>query len=153
MESALATLQTGKQLAWCNLEKGNGVLKTVHSNGQLESECTYLNGERHGNERRWSKEGSLFSDSAYKLGKLHGPSQSYYPSGKLQEAETYRNGQLHGIVKFWNEAGELVNSSQLLEKDTPADYPEREVSPYYYVNGKKVTREAYQAAAANDPTL
>ena len=143
----------GEQLAWCNLEKGNGILKTFHSNSQLESECSYLNGQRHGNERRWSKEGNLFSDSAYKLGKLHGPSRSYHPEGKKKSTATFQNGQLHGTYSIWNEAGEFVNSYQLSEKDTPADYSEREVSPYYYVNGKKVTREAYQAAAANDPNL
>ena len=135
------------------MRNGSGVLRTYHSTGQLESECAYLNNKKHGNDRRWDKEGNLSEDSAYDSGKLHGPSRSYHPSGQRREAALFRNGKLHGIYRIWNEAGELVNSYQLAEKDTPSDYMEREVSPYYYVNGEKVTRQAYQAATASDPFL
>ena len=77
------------------------------SNGQLESQETYVNGKKHGEWKLWRTNGQLESQETYVNGKEHGEWKRWYENGQPHVQSTYVNGELHGELKVWHENGQL----------------------------------------------
>jgi antitoxin component YwqK of YwqJK toxin-antitoxin module len=71
--------------------------KSFWANGQVISDCTYVNGELHGQCFSYEENGSLWSENNYVNGKNHGVYKRY-KWGVLKEEGYYENGFKHG---FW----------------------------------------------------
>ena len=71
--------------------KSNGLARSWHQNGQLESEGTLINGMMDGVVREW------------------------HPNGVLKKEETRLRGTLHGLVRKWSSKGELLGSYEMID--------------------------------------
>ncbi|MCB0325697.1 MAG: toxin-antitoxin system YwqK family antitoxin [Bdellovibrionales bacterium] len=60
---------------------------------------------RHGEYRRWHKNGNLRQVASYKFGKFDGAVESFYPGGARKELVTYAEGVRHGPWQQWNKDG------------------------------------------------
>ena len=98
--------------------KKHGIEKKYSESGQLRREMPYVNGKRHGIEKVYYESGQLFIEKPYVNGKRHGIEKSYHESGQLEWETPYVNGEAHGIEKVYYESGQLL-------RETP------------YVNGKR----------------
>jgi len=78
----------------------NGVRKTYHSNKQVYSEVTYVNGLRHGIYRAWDYTGYMLSEGFNENDLTHGVISFYLKDGSLHCKENY----IKGIIE-----GELLN--------------------------------------------
>ena len=72
----------------------NGEYKLWHDNGQLEGECTYVNGELNGECKLWYKNGQLWKECTYLNGKINGEYKSWHYNCQLKKEFTYVNGEL-----------------------------------------------------------
>ncbi len=110
--------------------KINGIMRTYHRNGNLESEISYRDGQQHGfcrtyypdghmhNEKyfvdgkmngafkAWDQDGSLFFEIHYKDNKQHGPDKSYHRNGMLEYEDIYVNGK-RTVRKTYDQTGKL----------------------------------------------
>ncbi|WP_108423681.1 toxin-antitoxin system YwqK family antitoxin [Flagellimonas amoyensis] len=71
--------------------------RSFWANGQVISDCTYVNGELHGQCISYEEDGSLWLENNYVNGKNHGPYKRY-KWGVLKEEGYYENGLKDG---FW----------------------------------------------------
>lgn len=73
-----------------------GVVKTVHPNGQLESITPYINGKKQGEQLFYDEEGILMSTFSYVDDKLDGPVKIINNEGTLIVHMVYKDGKLNG---------------------------------------------------------
>lgn len=78
-----------------------------YENGQLSSECHYLNGKQHGNQSAWYEDGKLNYEWHYIHGKETGVTKCWYENGQLHYEKNYENGKKHGRYIFYKKDGEL----------------------------------------------
>ena len=83
----------------------NGEYKTYH--GQLANHCFYLNGNLHGEYKRYYRNGQLETHCFYLDGLLHGEHKIYYDSGQLNDSCFYLNGKQNGEYNSYHENGQL----------------------------------------------
>jgi antitoxin component YwqK of YwqJK toxin-antitoxin module len=81
----------------------NGILKNWHDNGQLASECNYVNGDANGISRGWYENGQLRYECKCIYGKLDGISRGWYENGQLRYDCYYLRGKQYGIQKKCHE--------------------------------------------------
>lgn len=127
-----------------------------HANGQLASLITFVNDLPDGPNQRWSENGTLVFSAHCRKGLLHGTVRSWNASGDLLgECEfcdgtgvflrwaergqllsqvCYVRGVLHGPLRVWGVGGELAAEE-------------------FYIQGKRVSKKKYLAAAESDPLL
>ena len=91
--------------------------REYHSNGELQYEAHYLNGELHGSLKSWNEFGVLLSMVEYRRGELHGKWLEYYPSGKLMHSVDYVSGQKSGRELWYHSNGKLQSESYHSIKD------------------------------------
>ncbi len=93
----------------------------------------YTLGEVRIGERGWWTTGKMAYESPMRHGRKHGLFRGWYSDGKLWQERFFRNGDLHGLVRQWNEHGDLSVS--------------------FWLDGRNVTREAYDQECELDPAL
>jgi antitoxin component YwqK of YwqJK toxin-antitoxin module len=74
----------------------NGVRKTYHSNKQVYSEVTYVNGLRNGIYRTWDYTGYMLNEGIFKNGLRHGVTSFYLKDGSLQCKEHHIKNIIEG---------------------------------------------------------
>ncbi|MBB2144661.1 tetratricopeptide repeat protein [Pedobacter sp. LMG 31464] len=84
-----------------------GVVKAFFANGKPSRECTYLGGERHGDDRVYYENGNLLSDEHLEYNVSEGAAKTYYESGKIKTDFNYLNDNEHGLCKTYNENGSI----------------------------------------------
>lgn len=126
----------GRLLGSYLMSQGTGTARTWFDDGRLKSECHNGDGRKHGLCREWHPNGQLASEARFLGGEEDGLTMTYYASGKPSQRLQYRHGKAHEIAMMWDQKGNLV-----------------EQSPRFYVNGHRVDRGAYGAAARADPSL
>lgn len=116
----------------------DGICKTYTNMGQIESECTYINGslngtekwfypstgalkssseysndQKHGMTRRYATDGRIIGESHWNNGVRHGSNIEWYtdsPDGnpKMCNMEHHLNGEKHGVFMKWAFSGKLT---------------------------------------------
>jgi len=121
-------------------DKQNGLWKHWFVDGSTKSEGNYLVGEKEGEWKNWYRGNKIASIGNYKSGKKEGEWKGwfksggveqegvyiedkregewifYFESGKVSAKEVYENGEAIKI-EFWDEAGNSVEPTKLLEKE------------------------------------
>lgn len=113
------------------------IQKTYFSNGQIQTICDIVNGEKHGEFTRYFENGQIAIISTYVHGKSHGSLKEYYENGQIAEEGEYINGE-YEVTNFWLESGE-----QLLRKGTGKTIRkygafDEDIYEQYFDNGKFV---------------
>lgn len=81
----------------------NETRKEFYSNGQIEIEENYCNGNLDGKRTIWYPDGKLLGNQFYKNGILDGKSQWFFPSGQIHEEEYYLKGVHCNVLKnYWD---------------------------------------------------
>ena len=70
--------------------------------------CFNIDGEQHGMQKSWYKDGTLYSERNYKDGKQDGVQKSWHEDGTLQDECNFKDGKQHGVQKEWDESGNLL---------------------------------------------
>ena len=84
----------------------NGFFQVWHDNGQIKSECSFVNGEIHGKYSAWYDNGRKLYEINYKYGVKDGIYYRWwYANDQLMEKIPYVNGVIHGHYEYWNMAG------------------------------------------------
>ena len=76
------------------------------TNGHLDCDFHQLNGENHGSQRMWSKDGTPYISTYAQHGKQHGKQRRWYPNGQLEWLAVYEQGELVEEV-YYSEAGKI----------------------------------------------
>jgi antitoxin component YwqK of YwqJK toxin-antitoxin module len=138
--------------------KKHGVERRWFSSGQLQLESPYKDGVRHGTFKQWGRDkkllgsydmkggtgvrklwhenGRLAEATQYKDGREDGYFKRLYADGKPNQVLRFKEGKAHGVSWIWGRDGRLA-----------------EGSPLFYLDGKRVSKEAYEKARKKDPTL
>jgi len=86
--------------------KKTGLWIRKEENGNLREEQNYLNGEYHGEVKKYNN-GKLSRFEEYANGKRHGKDIWYREYPVMREERTYENGEIYGIEKYYYDNGEL----------------------------------------------
>ena len=60
----------------------------------MMQDVSFLEGKKHGTERRWFYNGKAYYEKNYQRGKLHGFHKEWDMQGSLKLDESWDNGQL-----------------------------------------------------------
>lgn len=86
--------------------------------GVVMEQGSFLNGNKDGNWKSWSKTGKLIKDINYTNGVLNGKFELYYISGKKKFIGAFSNGQKDGVWSFYNEKEKIIKTG-LYESGSP----------------------------------
>ena len=84
------------------------VERTWYSNGQLQTETPYVDGEKHGIHREWLYTGPLLNEVSYVDGKRHGNHRVWDTNGRLMWEIPYVDGREHGTHREWSKTGNKI---------------------------------------------
>ena len=87
--------------------KKHGIEKKYYESGQLLWEIPFVNGKRHGIWKGYYESGQLLWETPYINGEAHGIGKGYYESGQLRAEIPFVNGKRHGIEKGYYKSGQL----------------------------------------------
>jgi antitoxin component YwqK of YwqJK toxin-antitoxin module len=87
--------------------KRNGASITVHINGSITSDVTYMNDSLNGISTHMSNYGNVKLMETYNNGILDGRRRMFYDGGQLQEDGMYKNGQRIGLTKWYKGDGTI----------------------------------------------
>lgn len=98
----------GKVKAEMSFKNGqlDGVSKFYNKNGNIQSEETYIHGERI-EVKEYYENNQISTEMLFKDGKIEGLVKYYYESGALRCTMHYKNGELEGTSKCYYENGNL----------------------------------------------
>jgi len=135
----------GRLIACYKMNNGEGVKKVYYPNGRLECEIHYRENEENGPVLQFFESGHMSSMSYKVHDHFLGNSVGFFPDGALHSwTMCDMAGELDGPFVEFTPEGEV-------RIDTPEGKVEKEVQ--YYIHGKKVTPEEYQAEAKKDQRL
>jgi len=123
----------------------NGLCKSWHENGHLNSECEYKNGKLEGFYRLRNNNGILLSESNYKNDLLEGSHKEWYNNGKLEVKCEYKNGVKEGLYREWFNNGTL---------EVECEYKNGAIEGLYkrwYINGKLWEKCEYKNGQREGP--
>ncbi len=76
-----------------------------YPDGKIKSKVPYVDGKKHGLERRWNEKGVIYSKTTWVDGKKHGLLTYRHENGDKYWVETLREGERHGLKRWWWESG------------------------------------------------
>jgi antitoxin component YwqK of YwqJK toxin-antitoxin module len=106
--------------------KKTGIWRSFFSNGNLESEVTYKDGNKSGLSKTYNKKGKLIDLQRMEGDTIAGHSdelviielyKEFYDNGKIKLIGGLDNGIKNGTFREYNEGGEIVNG-YIYESDT-----------------------------------
>lgn len=119
--------------------KANGSLKSYSSDGRVDAEWGFANGE-HDGARLYYSSGELMAENAYKKGIQHGLSRSYRKDGSVSTEDEYDSGKKVASKMFF-ENGKTVQECKIrYEKDLNIEtcsWFNGTSTSSTYLNGKK----------------
>ena len=84
----------------------NGLVRSYHSNGSLESAVYYINDVLDGTSRYFYEDGVLKEEKTFSLGILNGWVKTYYENGAPKEEYYVKEGKKDGVTKeYFNNGG------------------------------------------------
>lgn len=136
--------------------KRDGVSKYYHTNGQLDTDAFYVDGNEEGVYTTYYADsvatephGQVQYSCNYKNGERHGTARSYNDNGTLNEETEYFEGKKNGVSRKYRPDGRLVflytykNDEQDGAFESHLDSGEYEKG--YYKSGSMTFRESYLA--------
>ncbi|MFC1745362.1 TraB/GumN family protein [Candidatus Riflebacteria bacterium] len=114
-----------------------GIAFTEYSNGKLNAEQSYKNGELNGIRKQWYENEQLKLEGDYKDGKAEGIWKFWYDNGKLETEQSFKNGELNGILKAWYKNGQLKQEGDYKDGKTQG------IWKFWYDNGKLKAEKSY----------
>ncbi|PCJ51352.1 MAG: hypothetical protein COA79_26475 [Planctomycetota bacterium] len=87
----------------------DGIYKTWHDNGQLQSELKFVKGEYQGLLKTWYKNGKLKYSVNWDKDKKDGAFKVYYESGEISSEGIFQKGKLKSS-KFYNKSHEIISA-------------------------------------------
>jgi antitoxin component YwqK of YwqJK toxin-antitoxin module len=122
----------------------SGWMKSMYSNGQVESLVQLKEGLRHGESVEWVKSGQKFVKWNYKHGKKHGKFVRWHANGQKYVEGNYKDGKPYGEFEGWHESGEKSFEDEF--KDGKRD---GELEGWYE-NGQKSYRDEWKDGSLID---
>lgn len=110
----------------------HGFVRHWYDNGQLGIEAPMVNGLVHGVVRNWDRSGNLLG--TYEMQQGTGLEIHYHTNGRIRSLCSYIDGRISGPAKSYLESGEILAEG-------------------YWLDGKPVTWDKYEAAAKDDSRL
>lgn len=109
--------ETGAQsaLSWWKEGVLHGPVKQWRPVGTLKFERLYVNGERDGLSRAYSKAGRLVAEEIFDEGQRDGPLREWFASGKLKEEAEYVHGKRQGARKLYTRSGMTMRSEMYVD--------------------------------------
>lgn len=98
------------------LGEQEGEWKNWHLGNKIASIGNYKSGKKEGEWKRWFKSGAIDQEGVYIEDKREGEWIFYFESGKVSAKEIYENG-IAIKIEFWDEEGNEVKPTKILEKD------------------------------------
>jgi len=92
-----------------------GTCETFHTNGQLKSLKTYLNGFDHDRWVFYYPNGEMQVTGHFNLGKRDGEWTYFYDNGNVWKKHYYANGNKTGVWKTFDEQENLIEETQIKE--------------------------------------
>ncbi|HET9055961.1 MAG TPA: tetratricopeptide repeat protein [Chitinophagaceae bacterium] len=153
---------TGKLINAIHFPKGSGKYTSLHFNGKLYGEGTFVNGyfdgpfkyyyfdgsleseqslkfgETDGSYKNYFYGGALATEGEYKAGKKTGTWKYYKRNGKLSYTEQYENNELNGSQIFYNEDSKISQTNHYKEglRDSTSNYYDETGQLSYCINYK-----------------
>lgn len=78
-----------------------------YEGGQIHNECTYLNGQPHGEDKSWHENGQLSMQLNYVFGDIQGLVYTWDKFGTLIKVQNYIDGDMFYVKKLDKESGKL----------------------------------------------
>lgn len=109
--------ETGAQsaLSWWKEDVLHGPVKQWRPVGTLKFERLYVDGERDGLSRGYSKAGRLISEELFEEGQRNGPLREWFASGERKEEAEYVLGKRQGARKLFTRTGMPMRSEQYVD--------------------------------------
>jgi TonB family protein len=85
-----------------------GLVKSFHSNGNVESEINYKDKIREGKAKYFYENGNIREERNYLNGRVDGLVKIYSESGKLKEVFVIENGRREGPTNLFDENGNYL---------------------------------------------
>ena len=98
------TLQMSGKYTDLDCKIANGYFNFFHSNGNLKSGGTYINGKKNGLWLSFHNNGMMSDSTVYSAGNMIGTSLSWHPTGYISDSSTW-NEDGSGIQVSWFENG------------------------------------------------
>ena len=141
--------------------KGNlvhGLYRKFDLDGQLCHQTSYHLGKEHGLARQYAN-GKVIG--TYRMKHGTGADLWYEREGCLSEERYYQDGKRHGFERWWNWDNKTIHQESHfcmdlqhgIVREWNSQGKLRRGFPQYYIQGQKVNRRKYLAAANSDPTL
>lgn len=97
-------------LSWWKEDVLHGPVKQWRPVGTLKFERLYVDGQRDGLSRAFSKAGKLLSEEIFDSGQRDGPLREWFASGERKEEAEYVQGKRQGARKLFTRTGVLMRS-------------------------------------------
>ena len=109
--------ETGGQsaLSWWKEDVLHGPVKQWRPVGTLKFERLYVDGERNGLSRGYSKAGRLITEEIFEKGQRNGPLREWFASGERKEEAEYVFGKRQGARKLFTRTGMLMRSEHYVD--------------------------------------
>ncbi|MBD80815.1 MAG: hypothetical protein CL840_18005 [Crocinitomicaceae bacterium] len=82
-----------------------GIWKFYDREGDITSQCIFVNGKKHGMSRVYYKDGHITKEEIYENGILNGVVKEFFPSGKIKFTGVYIDDNLEGKVEWFHPNG------------------------------------------------
>lgn len=137
----------------------HGPWREWHPNGVLAHETFWVDGREHGHAQQFARDGTLLGE--YTM--VHGTGLDlwFHDNGTVSEERVLRDGNRDGLERWWNDDGQTVGEERSFRAGQEHGIARQWNAagrlargyPAYFVNGRKVTKRQYVAAARADATL
>lgn len=84
-----------------------GTWRITYRDGTLVDEVEYVDGQKHGLQRKFTVEGAPLEEITWDHGEKTGPARTFYPDGDLQSEGEYRQGLRQGTWIYYTPEGEV----------------------------------------------
>ncbi len=121
----------GKPVAMIPIGPAEGSVKAYFPNGKVSRECSYVSGEKNGQEMIYYTNGQVRSVDTDTFGSLQGISKEFYPDGKIKSEYHYVNDNSNDICREYDKNGIL--KKEMVFEDGVSHGPVK-----YYKDGKLV---------------
>lgn len=112
-------------------KNGHQIRKEFFSNGNLASQCSYINDTiKDGACLRFYETGELKEELNYKNGKKNGLQKEYFENGRIAMLYSFKDGVQEGNVISYYESGHIEYEGSFKSGEPYGD------AKFYYSNGK-----------------
>ena len=95
-------------IKWWKDNVAHGPVQHWRRVGTRKSEGRFVNGERDGLQRTFSKNGTLIKQGVFAAGRRLGAHEEWFASGQRMKSEAYVEDQLEGVRRVWDREGLLM---------------------------------------------